>query len=59
LILRPSKRRSAHAHRANGAVIARRRQFGLRPDLVTFGKAVISGYIPLSGVIVDDKIAGV
>jgi hypothetical protein len=39
-------------HNANGAVIVRRRQFGLWPDLITFAKA-------LSGVIVDDKIAGV
>jgi putrescine aminotransferase len=31
--------------------------YGIRPDLITFAKAVTSGYIPLSGVIVDDKIA--
>src|SRR3990170_1708659 len=29
---------------------------GFRPDLITFAKAATSGYIPLSGVIVDDKI---
>jgi putrescine aminotransferase len=31
--------------------------YGIRPDLITFAKAVTSGYIPLSGVIVDDEIA--
>jgi putrescine---pyruvate transaminase len=31
--------------------------YGIRPDLITFAKAATSGYIPLSGVIVDDKIA--
>jgi len=31
--------------------------YGIRPDLITFAKAVTSGYIPLSGVIVGDKIA--
>jgi putrescine---pyruvate transaminase len=30
--------------------------YGMRPDFITFAKAVTSGYIPLSGVIVDDKI---
>ena len=30
--------------------------YGIRPNLLTFAKAVTSGYIPLSGVIVDDKI---
>jgi putrescine aminotransferase len=30
--------------------------YGIRPDLITFAKAATSGYIPLSGVIVDDKI---
>jgi len=30
--------------------------YGIRPDFITFAKAVTSGYIPLSGVIVDDKI---
>jgi putrescine---pyruvate transaminase len=32
-------------------------RYGIRPDLITFAKAVTSGYIPLSGVIVGDKIA--
>ena len=32
--------------------------YGVRPNLITFAKAATSGYIPLSGVIVDDKIAG-
>jgi putrescine aminotransferase len=31
--------------------------YGIKPDLITFAKAVTSGYIPLSGVIVGDKIA--
>ncbi|MGB6426609.1 MAG: aminotransferase, partial [Methyloceanibacter sp.] len=30
--------------------------YGIRPNLITFAKAVTSGYIPLSGVIVDDMI---
>ena len=30
--------------------------YGIRPNLITFAKAATSGYIPLSGVIVDDKI---
>ena len=33
--------------------------YGIRPNLITFAKAVTSGYIPLSGVIVDDKIVAV
>ena len=31
--------------------------YGIRPDLITFAKAATSGYLPLSGVIIDDKIA--
>lgn len=31
--------------------------YGIRPNLMTFAKAATSGYIPLSGVIVDDRIA--
>ena len=31
--------------------------YGIRPNLITFAKAATSGYIPLSGVIVDDTIA--
>lgn len=30
--------------------------YGIRPNLITFAKASTSGYIPLSGVIIDDKI---
>jgi putrescine---pyruvate transaminase len=30
--------------------------YGTRPDLVTFAKAATSGYLPLSGVLVHDKI---
>jgi putrescine---pyruvate transaminase len=33
--------------------------YSIRPNLVTFAKAATSGYIPLSGVIVDDRIADV
>jgi putrescine aminotransferase len=31
--------------------------YGIRPNLITFAKAATSGYIPLSGVIVDDRVA--
>ena len=31
--------------------------YGTRPDLVTFAKAATSGYIPLSGVLVGDRVA--
>ncbi len=31
--------------------------YGIKPDLVTFAKAATSGYIPLSGVLVGDRIA--
>jgi putrescine---pyruvate transaminase len=34
-------------------------KFGIRPDLVTFAKAVTSGYIPLGGVMVGDRVAKV
>jgi putrescine aminotransferase len=30
--------------------------YGIRPNLITFAKAATSGYIPLSGLLVDDKI---
>ena len=30
--------------------------YGIKPNLITFAKAATSGYIPLSGVLVDDKI---
>lgn len=30
--------------------------YGIRPDIITFAKAATSGYIPLSGVMVHDKI---
>jgi putrescine aminotransferase len=30
--------------------------YGIRPNLITFAKAATSGYIPLSGVLVDDLI---
>jgi putrescine---pyruvate transaminase len=33
--------------------------YGIRPNLITFAKAVTSGYLPLSGVIVDDGIVDV
>ena len=34
-------------------------KFGYRPDLITFAKAVTSGYIPLGGVMVGDRVARV
>lgn len=34
-------------------------KFGYRPDLVTFAKAVTSGYIPLGGVMVGNRVARV
>ncbi len=33
--------------------------FGIRPDLITFAKGVTSGYIPLGGVLVGDRVADV
>lgn len=33
--------------------------YGIRPNLITFAKAATSGYIPLSGVLIDDKIVEV
>ncbi|HEX4583412.1 MAG TPA: aspartate aminotransferase family protein [Burkholderiaceae bacterium] len=32
-------------------------QMGTRPDLITFAKGVTSGYIPLGGVLVGDRVA--
>ncbi|MGC3984591.1 MAG: aspartate aminotransferase family protein [Pseudorhodoferax sp.] len=34
-------------------------RFGTRPDLMTFAKGVTSGYIPLGGVMVGDRVAHV
>jgi putrescine aminotransferase len=31
--------------------------FGMRPDLITFAKGVTSGYVPMGGVLVGDRIA--
>jgi putrescine aminotransferase len=33
--------------------------FGVKPDLMTFAKGVTSGYVPLGGVLVGDKVADV
>jgi putrescine aminotransferase len=33
--------------------------FGVKPDLMTFAKGVTSGYVPLGGVMVGDRIANV
>jgi putrescine aminotransferase len=33
--------------------------FGVRPDLMTFAKAVTSGYLPLGGVMVSDRVGDV
>lgn len=34
-------------------------RFGYKPDLVTFAKGVTSGYVPLGGVMVGDRVAKV
>jgi putrescine aminotransferase len=34
-------------------------KFGYKPDLVTFAKAVTSGYVPLGGVMVGNRVAEV
>jgi putrescine aminotransferase len=34
-------------------------KFGYRPDLITFAKAVTSGYIPLGGVMVGNRVSQV
>lgn len=34
-------------------------KFGYKPDLITFAKAVTSGYVPLGGVLVGDRVAQV
>ncbi|MDP9044288.1 MAG: aspartate aminotransferase family protein [Pseudomonadota bacterium] len=34
-------------------------RFGFRPDLMTFAKGVTSGYVPLGGVLVGERIAHV
>jgi len=34
-------------------------KYGYKPDLVTFAKAVTSGYVPLGGVMVGDRVAKV
>ena len=33
--------------------------FGIRPDLMTFAKGVTSGYVPLGGVLVGERVARV
>ena len=32
-------------------------RFGIRPDLISFAKGVSSGYLPLGGVLVGDRVA--
>jgi putrescine aminotransferase len=34
-------------------------KFGYKPDLITFAKAVTSGYVPLGGVLVGNRVAQV
>lgn len=34
-------------------------RFGMRPDLVTFAKGVTSGYVPLGGVMISNRVADV
>ncbi len=33
--------------------------FGTKPDFITFAKAVTSGYIPLGGTVISDRVANV
>lgn len=33
--------------------------FGIKPDLITFAKGVTSGYVPLGGVLVGERVAKV
>jgi len=33
--------------------------FGIKPDLITFAKGVTSGYVPMGGVLVGDRVAEV
>jgi len=33
--------------------------FGIKPDLITFAKGVTSGYVPLGGVLMGDRVAQV
>jgi putrescine aminotransferase len=33
--------------------------FGIRPDLISFAKGVTSGYLPLGGALVNDRVADV
>ncbi len=35
------------------------KHYGIRPDLITFAKGVTSGYQPLGGVLVSDRVADV
>lgn len=32
-------------------------RFGIEPDMITFAKGVTSGYLPLGGVVVSDRVA--
>ena len=32
-------------------------RFGIKPDLVTFAKAITSGYVPLGGVLINERLA--
>lgn len=34
-------------------------RFGIRPDLISFAKGVTSGYLPLGGTVVSDRVADV
>lgn len=33
--------------------------YGIRPDLMTFAKAITNGYLPLGGVLIGDRVADV
>ena len=32
-------------------------RFGVKPDMITFAKGVTSGYLPLGGVVISDRVA--
>ncbi len=41
-----------------GHVFASEDVFGIRPDMITFAKGVTSGYFPLGGTLISDRLLG-
>ena len=39
-----------------GHVFASKEVFGIEPDMITFAKGVTSGYFPLGGMIVSERL---